>query len=416
MKNFVQDFIDGDWRDTDSVNFWMLDNGKWCECDPCKALGIPTDRNFLLVHRLRQDIVRARTEGRLGRDVKVIFLAYHDVLTPPTRPLPADFDYENCIATYFPIARCYVHSFADESCTEFNQNYRTHYYGWTEDPERHYRGQIFIGEYYNVSGYKCLPVVYAHVMAKDIPYYYDTGARHMHYMHVTTGNWGSKALTNYQMARMLWDPKLDIDALWTDYFLGRYGPAAHYMSQFYWSLEKALSNVTMLKYHLARRLDRNSADLFGNRHMQYATTHSETDDGPDLVDMVAQIENCRWLIDAPLRGKVRNTPWGRLPSWDMMFLSETVRQRIAEDERVFAYAENTIHFFDHMVQATLADRAGNTDEAGRQFQLARPFADALKADTTSTTLSSSHANERDAFTASRITNAYKRLETKYAPN
>ena len=31
------------------------------------------------------------------------------------------------------------------------------------------------------------------------------GARHFHYMHVTTGNWGNKALTNYQMARQLWD-------------------------------------------------------------------------------------------------------------------------------------------------------------------------------------------------------------------
>ena len=397
MKNFVQDLIDGTWRDADSVNFWMLDGGRWCECEKCKALGIPTDRNFLLVHRLRQEINRARAEGRLHRDVRVIFLAYADVLAPPTRPLPRGFDYEHCIATYFPIARCYVHAFSDESCTEINERYRTHYYGWSQEPERHYRGQVFIGEYYNVSGYKCLPIVYAHVMAKDIPYYYDTGARHMHYMHVTTGNWGTRALTNYQMAKMLWNPKLDVEALWDEYFSGRYGPAAHAMRELYWTLERALCNVTVLKYRLARRLEANSAELFTERHMRYEESHPETDDGPDLAEMVRYVEQCRGLIDGAMA----------------MELPERIKGRIAEDERGFAYGERTIHLYDHVVQAIVADRAEKPDEARRQFLLARQYADALRADTTSTTMSSSHANDRDAFTASRITNAYKRLEGKY---
>ena len=234
-------------------------------------------------------------------------------------------------------------------------------------------------------------------MAKDIPYYYDTGARHMHYMHVTTGNWGTKALTNYQMARMLWNPKLDIDALWDDYFTGRYGPAVKVMGEFYWTLEKALCNVTELKYRLARRLDSNSTNLFADAHMKYQESHPEANDGPDLTQMVRYARRCRELIDAAMA----------------MELPEHTRARIAEDERGFAYGEGTIHLFDRVVQATLADRAGNADEARRQFLLARPYADALKADTTSTTMSSSHANESNAFVASQITNAYARLEKKY---
>lgn len=397
MKNFVQDFIDGEWRDADSVNFWMLDGGKWCECDNCKTLGIPTDRNLLLVHRLRQEIKRARLRGRLGRDVRVIFLAYADVLAPPTRPLPPNFDYENCIATYFPIARCYVHTFADPSCTEINERYRSHHYGWAVDPNRHYRGQIFIGEYYNVSRYKCLPIVYAKVMAKDIPYYYDTGARHMHYMHVTTGNWGTKALTNYQMARMLWDPKLDIEALWEDYFSRRYGATARVMRHFYDTLEKALCNVTVLKYRLARRLEGDSAELFTDRHMKYEEYRPDTDDGPDLVEMVRYVARCRKLIDRA----------------EGMEVPQRIKARIEEDERGFGYGESTIHLFDHVVQAVLLDRANKRDEARQAFLLARQYAQALSNDKTSTTMSSSHANASDAFVASGITNAYKRLEEKF---
>jgi len=42
-------------------------------------------------------------------------------------------------------------------------------------------------------------------MAADIPWYYQTGARHFHYMHVPTGLWGTWRINQYLMGRLLWN-------------------------------------------------------------------------------------------------------------------------------------------------------------------------------------------------------------------
>ncbi len=399
MKNIIHDLAAGEWKYADSINFWMLDWGHWCECESCRALGTPTDRYLLLVHRLRQEIVRARRAGALNRDVKVIFLAYAELISPPTRPLPEDFDYDNCIVTFFPIRRCYVHPFNSRKCTEYNLRYAQQYARWATDPKRYYKGKIFIGEYYNVSRYKCLPIVYHNIMAQDIPYYYNTGARHMHYMHVTTDKWGTKCLTNWQFAQMLWNPHIDAQALLSDYLLHRYGPAADRMREFYGHLEKALCNVTELKYVLAPRLARNDAVLFPHKHLKYLATHWDTDDGPDLVETVQEIALCRKIID-----EVKQMP-----------LPERVAARVAEDERVFRYAENTIHLFDHVVQAVHALREGNETLAREQYNLAARYGQMLREDKECARYSSSHANAADGLEASLIGAALSRLAKKFGP-
>ncbi len=135
MKGAVDDLAEGRYADADIMNAWTLDGGRWCQCENCKALGSQTDRNLLFVHAYAKAIKRAQAEGRINRPVRLLFLAYADVLQPPTHPLPADFDYDVCIATYFPIVRCYVHEFADPTCSR-NRRYNEHLHGWAvaDDP------------------------------------------------------------------------------------------------------------------------------------------------------------------------------------------------------------------------------------------------------------------------------------------
>lgn len=398
IKNYVQAIIDGPYRDAGIIRFWTLDAGKWCQCDQCRALGIPTDRNLLLVYRLDQAIKKARAEGKIHRPIVIHFLAYADVLDPPTRPLPADFDYQTCLATFFPIVRCYVHNFDDPACAR-NVEYLRQMRGWATDPKRHYRGQLVIGEYYNVSGYKCLPICFMHTMAHDIPCYYGLGARHFHYMHVTTGNWGSKALTNYQMARQLWDVGTECEALWTDYFARRYGPAAETMRRFYESLEKMLGNVSELKYGLARRLNRGAEELFPTSHLRYQRQPGLNCDGPTLLEIVEHGKTCRQLLDQALA----------LP------LPERVRTRVSEDERVFTYAERTVGYFHACVEAFQLARSGRRDQARQRLAEARRLAELLRQDTTSTTLSSEHANAPDAFSATYAAGALEQLAKLFGP-
>ena len=395
MKNYLRALIDGPYRDADVVRFWMLDVGRWCQCPACKALGTPTDRNLLLVHRLDREIKKARREGRIHRPLTIRFLAYADLLSPPGRALPKGFDYTTCSATFFPIGRSYAFDFLDPQ-SRHNAVYHRQLAGWVTQARRHYRGRLCLGEYYNVSGFKCLPVCFAHTMAKDIPAYYRLGARHFHYMHCTTDNMGNKALTNYQMARQLWDVETDCEALWSDYFSRRYGPAAKTMRAFYDSLEKMLSNVRELKYGLARRLDRGSAKLFPTPELRYERKPGEACNGPTFLEIVAHGRSCRRLIDRALAST----------------LPAQIRARIAEDERLFAYGQRTIAYYHGCIEAWRALRDGQNADARRHLAEAERLAKLLREDTTSTKHSSSHANASNALAASYAPRAIERLRKR----
>lgn len=392
IKNYVRALVDGGLRNADILRFWTLDGGKWCECDACKAQGTPTDRHLLLVHRFCKAIEKARAEGSRRRPLTVTFLAYADVVDPPTRALPEKFPPDYCMATFYPIRRCYVHRIDDPACSA-NDKYRRQFEGWTQDPQRHYRGGMSIGEYYNVSQYKCLPVCFMHTMQTDIPYYYRSGARVFDYMHVTTAVWGNKALTNYQMARQLWDVDADCGALWDDYFARRYGAASGTMRRFYESLEQMLCNVTELKYGLARQLERGQKDLFPSSHLRYRRESGVACDGPTLVEMIEHSRRCRQLLQEA----------------GAMNLPPRMMARIAEDEQCFAYGERTIAYYDACVQAYEAAVAGNRDAGRNHYAEACRLAELLRQDTVSTRDSSSHANAENAFVATRATGTLDRI-------
>lgn len=392
VKNYIRALADGRLRDADILRFWTLDGGKWCECDACKAQGTPTDRHLLLVHRFCEEIAKARAEGRRTRPLTVTFLAYADVVDPPTRALPAGFPRDYCMATFYPIRRCYVHRLDDPACA-VNDKYRRQFEGWTRDPQRHYRGGMSIGEYYNVSRYKCLPVCFMQTMRTDIPYYYRSGARVFDYMHVTTAVWGNKALTNYQMARQLWGVDADCGALWDDYFAKRYGAASDTMRRFYESLERMLCNVTELKYGLARQLERGQKDLFPSSHLRYRREPGAACDGPTLVEMIGHSRRCRQLIDEARA----------------MRLPPRVISRIAEDEQCFTYGERTLAYYDACVQVHEAALAGNRKKGRDHHAEACRLAELLRLDTISTRDASSHANAENAFEATGATGALDRI-------
>ncbi len=397
MKNFVQAIVDGPCKDADIVRMWTIDHGNWCQCPKCKALGTPTDRNLLLVHRLDREIKKAQAEGRINRPVKVAFLAYADVVEPPSRPLPDDFDYRSCVATFFPVYRSYVHNIDDPGSPE-NAKYIEQLRGWLVEPKRHYRGQICIGEYYNISGFTSLPICFMHTMANDIPRYYKLGARDFHYMHCTTRDWGNKALTNYQMARQLWDVTTDCGTLWRDYFAKRYGPAAEVMRGFYESLEQMFSKARQLKYGLARRLDRGTKELFPDARLRYRRKEGLECTGPTFTEILASGKKCRELIDRAMAAD----------------LPERVKKRIAEDERLFTYGQRTVLYYDACVSAFDAARSGRVEEGRRYQQEANRLAELLRRDTTSAAYSYV-GNAANAFVASRATGALGHLEELLGP-
>ncbi|HEY1764183.1 MAG TPA: DUF4838 domain-containing protein [Opitutaceae bacterium] len=345
LKNLVTKLSTGAWRYADYLDWWPEDADNWCVCDNCKALGSPTDRNLIMADFIREGLKQALADGRLHRDIKVKFLIYSSagVIEPPTRPLPKTFDYDGIMGTFFPIYRCYVHDLDDPNCTEFNQRYFRYLNAWRTSP--YYRGKFMIGEYYNISYFRDLPILFTRTMEHDIRFYYDSGARAMHYMHISMGNWGPRALTNVQFARMLWDPHVDVAALKDDYMRARYEDAAPVMARFYASLEQAMLNVPEYlatpgeEENLGGRLrafsEGKTKDLFPYRHLRLTGDHPPPDDGPSIEDSIRELGTTERLIREALAVPV----------------SARARGCILEDEALFRYGDATVRLYYHMARA-----------------------------------------------------------------
>ena len=397
-RKLLHELTAGEWHDAESLILGALDAGKWCQCDRCLALGSTTDRWLAFVHQLRQEMTAAGRQGVLSRRIRLEFYIYFDTLAPPTKPLAADFDYENNIGTFYPILRCYGHVLDDPYCTEYNTKNWAEITAWVR-PDCLFKGRNFMaGEFYNMSGFKSLPVLHTRTMAHDIPLYYSIGVRGFHYMHTPTRLPGPKRLNNYLLARLLWNPQADTKAVLADYFERFYGEDAGAMSRLYDRLEYALSSVKQWKFDLnfgiqpkAGRAAR--AELFHEQHLRLTEQHPALNDGVDLEESVNALAECRRLMGAVL----------------MKARDETMIRRLREDERNLRYAENTANLYYFVSQAVLAKRAGDTAAARRFYRASVPHAEGLKSEVLLVQTASAHANSPNGLEASRIAQAYVQL-------
>lgn len=392
----VDDLVSGEWKWVDLINVWALDNGKYCTCNECAAIGNPTDQIMLLAHDCRQAIVKAQASGRLNRGVIVSIPAYHETLEVPQNPLPEDFDHEGIVATFFPIERCFVHTFADPGCSELNGPLVDYWENWTANPENPFKGAMLVGEYYNVSSYASLAIPAVRTMAADIPYYYRTGARLMHYMHVGTAKWGQLSLTNTQFAALLWNHELDSDAFVADYFANRFHASSEAVSMAYRITEDAMVNAKPLKHyagmerHTLRntlRPTRESGDrsnaaeaedlLFTTRHLRYDDRLPGANSGPALTETIDLLHQA-----------------GRLLDDELLYCDDPiVRERLRSDIRRHRYTETTIRFFYHAARVRMFEAAGDAESALLEARALRDAGEALRRETEMPKLS--FAGERD---------------------
>jgi hypothetical protein len=382
----VRDLSTGEWRDATVLNFWPLDGGAWCECPNCQGLGNPTDRLLKLIHQVRQAIAKAMQVGKIPHNVKVIFPIYHETTQPPSRSLPEDFDYENCIGTFFPISRCYGHYLDDSTCTEFNTPLWHDLQSWLNEEPHYYKGQFYMGEYYNVAPIKSLPALYIKMMAHDIPLYYQDNVLHCHYMHVYTDYLGMKRLNNYLFAKLLWNPQTDVSVLLSEYFDNTYHDYSADMRQLYQKLEFSLSNIKQLKHYrsLSERIKKGHKPLFPTEHFKLEEYHPQINDGVDLIQSVNTLKECREIMN-----RVKNQP-----------LSNELKAIVQDDDKNLFYAENTVMFLYYLTQVVEAWWKHDLNTARDFYQLTIPYAIALTHETDIVKTSSAPANAGNGLEAS----------------
>lgn len=400
-KNLVQHLIDGEWRDVDILNFWMKDGGQWCECEACASQGTHTDRLFVVLDRVLKEIDKAHAEGRLKREVRIDGIAYYETLTPPEKPLPEDFNYTHFSMTFFPITRCYVHALNNPLCTEINQRIYNNLLGWTTGTKRHYQGAVTIGEYYNISYLKSLPVLFTQNMSEDIPFYHQSGIRHFHYMHAPTSLWGTWTLNQHLMGKLLWNAQTDTDSLLNGYFKNYYPSTNEIAREFYHHLESGLINIKYLKkWGWLNQLVQDSIDLFNTGHFHYEIHHPDSNDAPDMIEMKHSMQLARQYIDEAI----------------FKCSDDTEMMRLLEDEKRFAYGEAMVDFYYHIVRTAIFHRRNDTRAAKNSFAYLEQTAERLKEFVDIVQVSSSHANAENGLDAVQLSpdnNAYLYFEKMY---
>ncbi len=238
----------------DILDVWGLDTwGAICSCPECKKIGNGADHNLHLLSALRRHIDTAKLEGKFNREVLIDIIAYEGTVTlePPTKPLPDNLKKSGDISIFYPIRRCYQHELSDETC-EYNQKYRL---AWIEWNRRAKELSLWLGEYYNVSYFEDLPLLFMNKIPDDMRFYHKFGASGATYMHGPFVNWGMRALTQIQHAQYAWDVNTNSEQLLRDYFASRYGEYATEMFKAYKLINSASADVASWRNSLVGVLD-----------------------------------------------------------------------------------------------------------------------------------------------------------------
>lgn len=244
--------LGGEWKNHDRIDIWGFDTwGSECHCSKCQTLGNNTDRAIYFLSMLRKWVDRACKDGILDHTVQLIMCSYEGTVTiqAPTRPTPENLVKAKDGMVFYPINRCYEHTMEDPACS-INRFYHQQIVDWAASPNAL---PTVIGEYYNVSKFEDLPLLFQRTIGQDMAYYHRNGFLGATYMHVPMMLWGVRAITQYLYAQLAWNPQADVQALQDEYFAAQYGEYEPQVRQLYGDLEEALSSAT-----LWRAWDRNS--------------------------------------------------------------------------------------------------------------------------------------------------------------
>ena len=235
--------IENEWREAEEINVWGFDTwGGICSCEKCKKIGNASDQMLHMASYFRRFLDKKRNTGALSRDVRLVLCAYEGSATviAPQKPIPENIVKAGDHVLFAPIVRCYEHAFGDHTCS-YNAEYDKALADWNT-----VKGDLQISalEYYNVSKFEDLPLLFHDSMKKDFVHYYKRGVRGFSYMHIPMVNWGVRALTHLLYAELSWNVFADTDVLIRDYLLARYGRYAEEMSGIYRSISEASASIT----------------------------------------------------------------------------------------------------------------------------------------------------------------------------
>lgn len=234
--------LSGEWREADHIDVWGFDTwGNACTCEGCRKLGNGSDRMLHFLSQLRTRIDEARRRGRLDHDTRMAMCAYEGTATlqGPVNPFPRNLTTSGDYVIFYPINRCYAHDIDDADC-RYNDRYLKYLRSWFDQSPGM---PVLVGEYYNVSKFEDLPLVFSKRICADLSVYHDLGAQGISYMHPPLVNWGVRALNHRLYAALAWDTRCGAETIKNEYFDRWYGAGARSMRRIYELIETAWEYV-----------------------------------------------------------------------------------------------------------------------------------------------------------------------------
>ena len=227
VLRLVTDYIVGHCRhDNAFLLAQAAENGGWCECDACRKWGLGDDGKWRpqnLVHRFGVEL--SRRALRQMPEARICAQAYSDWRFPPTS---SDIVYDPRVAVHYcPISRCYAHPLT----APCNDRFRHDYEAW-----RRHAPLLGTFGWSSVSGMRYSPTV--RVFAADLRWllaqgfdaWLDGNSMPVERLSTGLGNWR----LHYVASRMVWDPKLDVEALLDEtdrlYYGAAYAPMHAYQN------------------------------------------------------------------------------------------------------------------------------------------------------------------------------------------
>lgn len=176
-----------------------------------------TNRVVTFYNRIAEEVVKTRPEARMGA---YAYSAYRDV------PLGV---------TLHPSITMGFVGLVYDSDTQRRQDL-ARWDGWC-----HHASQLLLRPNAFHAG-EALPMAYPHRLAADIRHCYQSGMIAADFDSLI-GHWATQGINYYVLAKLLWDPSLEVDTIIQDYCVSGFGPAAASVARYFADLETATTRV-----------------------------------------------------------------------------------------------------------------------------------------------------------------------------
>jgi hypothetical protein len=210
----------------------------WCECDHCQRVeeeegGAHSGPILRFVNAVAAEVAKQHPEKLIDT------LAYWYTEAPPlkVRPLP------NVRIRLCPIGACEAHAYAN--CKD-DAYFLNHLRGWSA-----ITNQLYIWHYVTNFSHYLLPFPDFDELAADIPMYRKHGVAGIYLEgDYAEGGGGENAeLRSYVMARLLWNPSVDVNKIINEFMTAYYGQAARPMHAYFDLLHRQVRPAPQGKGH-----------------------------------------------------------------------------------------------------------------------------------------------------------------------